>query len=501
MANNVEIVLKAVDQTGGVFSKLGASMISLQSGIMLAEKGFQALSDAYKATIGQTVDYTSSVIDMSRVLGITTEDTSKLIQASDDLFISQEKLNTALLAASRQGIDVSISGLKSISQEYLSLGAGAERAQFLMKTFGRSGADMGKLMEVGAGGIEKMTSAIADNLIVTEEGAANVIAYKQAIDELTDSWTGIKNEAGNFLIPILTKVMNTLQYNTEWNRRLRYETDRLNISWRGGVGTLEDGTHVTAEFIDELISLDNNWGRFDKMSGSLDNVAGSADDVATAVSGVITKVRELDNIDITFGDDIASQIAKMKFYDAGGEDLQVLKEKIADFWESTGNTAQAEEFYQQLGIGAQAALVLAGEKTAYEAKQIIVQTLGLTWDEATAQLNAWLADVDGKRFSVIMEINHATYGDPMLEAKELALGQDLNGNGIIGKALGGPVWSNTPYVVGEKGPELFMPNQSGKIIPNDKLGGSNVTFYGDAYFAVDREITAQDIMKQMRVEA
>jgi len=39
------------------------------------------------------------------------------------------------------------------------------------------------------------------------------------------------------------------------------------------------------------------------------------------------------------------------------------------------------------------------------------------------------------------------------------------------RADGGPVSANTPYIVGEKGPELFMPNSAGTIIPNHKLGG------------------------------
>jgi hypothetical protein len=39
------------------------------------------------------------------------------------------------------------------------------------------------------------------------------------------------------------------------------------------------------------------------------------------------------------------------------------------------------------------------------------------------------------------------------------------------KALGGPVQANTPYLVGERGPELFMPNSGGNIIPNNKMGG------------------------------
>ncbi len=35
-----------------------------------------------------------------------------------------------------------------------------------------------------------------------------------------------------------------------------------------------------------------------------------------------------------------------------------------------------------------------------------------------------------------------------------------------GRATGGPVDAGLPYFVGEKGPELFVPNQSGKITPN-----------------------------------
>ena len=40
------------------------------------------------------------------------------------------------------------------------------------------------------------------------------------------------------------------------------------------------------------------------------------------------------------------------------------------------------------------------------------------------------------------------------------------------KAMGGPVSSGSPYVVGEKGPELFVPHASGTIVPNNKMGSS-----------------------------
>jgi hypothetical protein len=38
-------------------------------------------------------------------------------------------------------------------------------------------------------------------------------------------------------------------------------------------------------------------------------------------------------------------------------------------------------------------------------------------------------------------------------------------------ATGGPVSLNKAYIVGEKGPELFTPNSSGNITPNNMLGG------------------------------
>jgi tape measure domain-containing protein len=48
-----------------------------------------------------------------------------------------------------------------------------------------------------------------------------------------------------------------------------------------------------------------------------------------------------------------------------------------------------------------------------------------------------------------------------------------------GRALGGPVMGNNPYIVGENGPELFTPSTSGNITRNDQLGSGgpvNINF-------------------------
>ena len=46
---------------------------------------------------------------------------------------------------------------------------------------------------------------------------------------------------------------------------------------------------------------------------------------------------------------------------------------------------------------------------------------------------------------------------------------------LTGKAAGGTVTAGRPYLVGEKGAELFVPNQTGTIVPNNKMAGGGST--------------------------
>ena len=43
------------------------------------------------------------------------------------------------------------------------------------------------------------------------------------------------------------------------------------------------------------------------------------------------------------------------------------------------------------------------------------------------------------------------------------------------RANGGPMSAGSPYIVGERGPELVVPNQAANVVPNDQLGGGNFT--------------------------
>jgi hypothetical protein len=48
------------------------------------------------------------------------------------------------------------------------------------------------------------------------------------------------------------------------------------------------------------------------------------------------------------------------------------------------------------------------------------------------------------------------------------------------RALGGPVGAGQPYLVGERGPELFIPGAQGNIVPNNAMGSTSVIVNVDA---------------------
>ena len=62
--------------------------------------------------------------------------------------------------------------------------------------------------------------------------------------------------------------------------------------------------------------------------------------------------------------------------------------------------------------------------------------------------------------------------------------QAIRGQAYPGRRMGGPVQKGQPYIVGEGGAEMFVPQQNGQILNQNQMGGMggtvNVTFNIDA---------------------
>lgn len=74
--------------------------------------------------------------------------------------------------------------------------------------------------------------------------------------------------------------------------------------------------------------------------------------------------------------------------------------------------------------------------------------------------------------SIILDLTKMIAKALIFQAIKTALG--AMGLGIPGMAKGGSVGQNKPYIVGEAGPELFVPRSAGQIVPNNELGGGQV---------------------------
>jgi phage-related minor tail protein len=129
---------------------------------------------------------------------------------------------------------------------------------------------------------------------------------------------------------------------------------------------------------------------------------------------------------------------------------------------------------------------MAAQWLAYQAVQMIVgkttqasaassQTFGAMAAQQMAAINAFASTA---AIPIVGPAMAPAAAGAALAATSpfVATVASLGAAAVGARATGGPVSEGAPYLVGERGPELFMPNTAGSIVPNNKLGGGgNVT--------------------------
>jgi hypothetical protein len=118
--------------------------------------------------------------------------------------------------------------------------------------------------------------------------------------------------------------------------------------------------------------------------------------------------------------------------------------------------------------------------------------LGLSFSSAFED-----AVLAGKKFSDVLrslaqDIARIALRKAVTEPLAAAVGKGIEG---MFKADGGPVTAGSTYIVGERGPEVFVPSVSGSIVPNHALGGGGVTLVQN--INVDSRSDQASIMQAM----
>jgi lambda family phage tail tape measure protein len=171
------------------------------------------------------------------------------------------------------------------------------------------------------------------------------------------------------------------------------------------------------------------------------------------------------------------QDAETDAYNKSRDGILSLRKSIAEYVDDTTNAAKiVETTFKKATQGMEDALVKFAKTGKFEWKSMVSSMLE---DLLRSQLRQTMASV----FQI---------GGNQVKGG----GGGLLGGSIIPGILaaGGPVSDRRPYLVGERGPELFVPNSAGSMVPNSGLqGGGNVTYNISAVDALSfKQMIAKD---------
>ena len=157
---------------------------------------------------------------------------------------------------------------------------------------------------------------------------------------------------------------------------------------------------------------------------------------------------------------------------------------------SAEDVAAAELELARAALEAQGALDALGAGDVDKGIAAIADALGKSDDEARALLEA-LGLIDGTDVTTVVTTRYNTVGRPPSSLP----------SGPIGgfRAFGGDVRGNVPYMVGERGPEIFEPNSAGRIIPLRRIDNAAVSRNVSSEFNISLEGTGDPVIDSQRI--
>jgi hypothetical protein len=465
---NLNIIVTAVDRASAVLNKsttafgkwkgqiadvakaipgVGNALVLLTNPLTLATAGIAGIGKVLRDSVKETYDYALQVDDLSRKLGTNTEEASKLIQIGDDLRVSVGTLETSFRYALKNGITPNIEGLIELSGEYQKLKTPADKAAFAMDKFGRAGLEMQKILEKTPDQLQEMSKALDGSALVMSQKAVQAAKdYYAAMDALNDKSMEVKISIGNKLIPVITDAIEVFDEGTTAGFNIAEElgiiadliTDRLYPNFK--------------KLIDPLMQVNSNMsagmGDLRAYESGLNDVAGAAGGAAEQIGNVQYSIMELSE----------TTLAR--------EAIDALNKAIAQ------DPENKEKYRAQIAmIMTQWLDMPASEVIAAMALQDLEQQAEdgkITYAELYDQVvktNDYLTSQNGKHYTTYYDVvtTGTNYHYTPPTGGGITVPQSPVSSRPEFRANGGPAIAGNPYIVGERGPEVFVPRQSGRV--------------------------------------
>jgi len=325
MANTVEIDVIANDKTKGALSKISKEFSDLTGMSLGTATAIGVVSSAVsgfikytKQAVEDTIKYNSEMDSLSRTLGLQIEETSRLVEISSLALITQKDFTSALEAGKKNGIDITIEGLKTLSDEYLALEGSVERNTFLVENFGKAaGPEMGKLLELGSAGIDELNGKLWENLIATESTKAQAVEFQKSMVELDNISRALGVTLGSAVIPALNDFLTMILQVTTGQKA-------LNTAVAEWLNKLFEGTQLSGEAVktqEEVYqSTTKSAQSFGLLGGSVSTATGIMSDGIGVANSLGQAIARLQNKTITItvrGEIDKSAYAAMAFSGQG----------------------------------------------------------------------------------------------------------------------------------------------------------------------------------------
>ena len=324
------------------------------------------------------------------------------------------------------------------------------------------------------------------------DNTSTIADYKEEIDKLSkkiaemESLGKVMDEAGT-PITALKVTLEILEEELEGLKEVINETSNstaaLGQSLHGNFHTiLKEGTKSLKEYKDALVDMNIEQARLEdrqfgmspadreKIRVHLENI--EKDKLRILKSGHIDRVFEQDRM---LDEQIGLELDQLQEF----EKIEKFKGDL--FTEMMSKRHRKEQELIRQNEEKKVALKKQAEDTIFNNTRSSLQAvsgLNRTAFEAFKRFRIAEATIEAVKGAATAFSTYAA--NPFLAtavaashlAKGMALVAQIKSTNFREK--GGPVSQGKPFIVGEKGPELFVPNQSGNIIANNKMGGSPV---------------------------
>ncbi len=451
---NLKVTLSAVDKTRQAFAsvrnglgRIGRSVANIRTaliglGATVALKQFATqIDNLAKASsrLGLTVNQIQTLQFAASQTGASAAELEKgLTRFSRNISEASTGIGTGVRAFEALGIQITKTDgslkptnelLNEVSDRLSGIKDPADKVRIAFDLFGRSGVNLVNTLQAGSGELSKLREEFnAVTLQLTQEDAKAVEEANDLFDKLGRTFISFGQKITSFILPPLANLAKflTVFVVEGFANAIKASRDFLN--------TIILGYNKLADLLGIDPFDEFTFGK--QLEQNLRNIASAFDE---------TKKQMDDTVRITIPTTVKGFERVKNVVKETQPELSALQQSFKDVGD------RGIKSLEDALVG-----VIDGTKSAKEAFKDMARSI--------------ISDLI--RLAIQKQITGPLYG---------ALGSFFTGQANTTTmpafmAKGGTATGGTPYIVGEKGPELFVPGRTGTVVPNNQLSsGGGVT--------------------------